>query len=158
LIAGMAIGWSSLGLFVGGATVFIEENESFFDLLTYIGAAYIAYLSYKVATAIPLADENQDDKRLGTMTGVALQFVNGKAWIHFLVLMTTFGGLFGPGFAAKAMLVLLNLVFGLPAVITWASFGTLLRRAFSTQQSATKLNRAMGLSLFAVAVWLVLPH
>ena len=157
LIAGMAIGWSTLGLFVGGATVFIEENESFFDLLTYIGAAYIAYLSYKVATAIPLADDNQDDERLGTMTGLALQVVNGKAWIHFLVLMTTFGSLFGPGFAAKAMLVLLNLVFGLPAVITWASFGTLLRRAFSTPQSATKLNRAMGLSLFAVAVWLVLP-
>lgn len=158
MIAGMAIGWSTLGLFVGGATVFIEENESFFELLTYIGAAYIAYLSYKVATAIPLADDNQDDERLGTMTGLALQVVNGKAWIHFLVLMTTFGSLFGPGFAAKAMLVLLNLVFGLPAVITWASFGTLLRRAFSSPQSATKLNRAMGLSLFAVAVWLVLPH
>jgi threonine/homoserine/homoserine lactone efflux protein len=155
LIAGMAIGWSSLGLFVGGATVFIEDNESYFELLTYVGAAYIAYLSYKLTTAIPLAEEELDSERLGTITGAVLQLVNGKAWIHFLVLMTSFGALFGSGFAAKAMLVLLNLVFGLPAVITWAAFGTLLRRAFSTQQSAAKLNRAMGASLFAVAVWIV---
>ncbi len=158
LIAGMAIGWSSLGLFVGGATVFIEDNQAIFDILTYIGAAYIAYLSYKLATAIPLNEEEQRSERLGTITGIALQVVNGKAWIHFLVLMTSFGALFGTGFSAKVMLVLLNLIFGLPAVITWATFGTLLRRTFSTPESATRLNRVMGLSLFAVAVWIALPH
>ena len=154
----MAIGWSSLGLFVGGATVFIEDNQAIFDILTYIGAAYIAYLSYKLATAIPLNEEEQRSERLGTITGIALQVVNGKAWIHFLVLMTSFGALFGTGFSAKVMLVLLNLIFGLPAVITWATFGTLLRRTFSTPESATRLNRVMGLSLFAVAVWIALPH
>ena len=40
LIAGMAIGWSALGLFVGGATVFIEDNKSVFELLTYICLLY----------------------------------------------------------------------------------------------------------------------
>tara|TARA_B100000678_G_scaffold268552_1_gene254905 strand:- start:590 stop:1054 length:465 start_codon:yes stop_codon:yes gene_type:complete len=154
----MAFGWSALGLFVGGATVFIEENEPTFQLLTYIGASYIALLSYKLATASPLTSEEKESERLGTITGIALQVVNGKAWIHFLVLMTAFGGLFGSGFGAKAMLVLLNLVFGLPAVISWAAFGTLLSRAFSTPNSARKLNLAMSLSLFAVAVWIVLPH
>ena len=146
LIAGMAVGWSSLGLFVGAATVFIEENEEFFQLLTYVGAAYIAYLSYKVATSTPIDTEHEQADRLGFRTGMVLQIVNGKAWIHYLVLMTAFGGLFGAGFAAKALLVLLNLVFGLPAVITWAAFGTLLRRVFSTEQSAKNLNMAMGVA------------
>ena len=95
---------------------------------------------------------------MGFRTGMVLQIVNGKAWIHFLVLMTAFGGLFGAGFAAKALLVLLNLVFGLPAVITWAAFGTLLRRVFSTEQSAKILIMAMGVALFAVAVWGAFPH
>ena len=72
-------------------------------------------------------------------------------WIHFLVLMTTFGSVFGAGFAGKALLVLLNVMFGLPAVMSWAAFGTALRRAFSTPSSAIALNRAMGASLFAVA-------
>ena len=60
LIAGMAIGWSTLGLFIGGASVFIEENESFFDVLTYIGAGYIAYLAYKVSTTTTLVEEQQE--------------------------------------------------------------------------------------------------
>lgn len=158
LIAGMAVGWSSLGLFVGAATVFIEENEEFFQLLTYVGAAYIAYLSYKIATSSPIDTEHEQADRLGFRTGMVLQIVNGKAWIHFLVLMTAFGGLFGSGFVAKALLVLLNLIFGLPAVVTWATFGTLLRGVFSTEKSAKNLNMAMGAALFAVAVWIALPH
>ena len=158
LILGMAVGWSSLGLFVGAATVFIEENKKIFQLLTYVGAAYIAYLAYKVATSSPMDTEHEQADRLGFRTGMVLQVVNGKAWIHFLVLMTAFGGLFGTGFAAKSLLVLLNLTFGLPAVITWAAFGTLLRRVFSTEQSAKNLNMAMGAALFAVAIWIALPH
>jgi threonine/homoserine/homoserine lactone efflux protein len=55
-------------------------------------------------------------------------------------------------------LVLLNLACGLPAVMTWAAFGTVLRRAFSTPESARVLNRVMGLSLFAVAIWIAMPH
>ncbi len=158
LIAGMAIGWSTLGIFVGGATVFIEDNKSAFDLLTYVGAAYIAYLGYKVATSPPLSSNETEDDRLGLLTGVTLQVVNGKAWIHFLVLMTAFGGLFGPGFAAKVALVVLNLFFGLPAVMSWAAFGSVLRRVFTTPGSATTLNRVMGASLLAVAIWIAMPH
>ena len=123
LIMGMAVGWSALGLFVGTASVFIEDNQNLFQLLTYIGAAYIAYLSYKVATSSPIDSNHEQADRLGFKTGMALQIVNGKAWIHFLVLFTAFGGLFGTGFVSKALLVLLNLTFGLPAVITWAAFG-----------------------------------
>ena len=40
LISGMAFGWSTLGLFVAVATDLIEENQTVFDLLTYVGALY----------------------------------------------------------------------------------------------------------------------
>ena len=155
LISGMAVGWSSLGIFVGGATVFIEKNQNFFDLLTYIGALYIAYLGYQVFKSSPMSDDEQKSTKLGPITGIVLQIVNDKAWIHFLVLMTQFGLLFGPSFGAKVMLVGLNLVFGLPAVMTWAGFGTQLRKLFTTTKSATMLNRGMGFSLIAVAIWIV---
>ena len=156
LIMGMAIGWSTLGLFVGGATVFIEKNQSFFDTLTVVGAIYIAYLGYKVWQSSPMSDDEKESTRLGIKTGTIIQVVNGKAWIHFLVLMTQFGTIFGTTFAAKAMLVLLNLVFGLPAVMSWAAFGTQLRKLFSTPKSARVLNRIMGSSLVAVAIWIVI--
>ena len=156
LIMGMAIGWSTLGLFVGGATVFIEKNQSFFDALTVVGAIYIAYLGYKVWQSSPMSDDEKESTRLGIKTGTIIQVVNGKAWIHFLVLMTQFGTIFGTTFVAKAMLVFLNLVFGLPAVMSWAAFGTQLRKLFSTPKSARLLNRIMGSSLVAVAIWIVI--
>ena len=158
LISGMAFGWSTLGLFVAVATDLIEENQAVFDLLTYVGATYIAYLSYKIATSNTIEKDEEESERLGFLTGATIQVVNGKAWIHFLVLMTSFGTLFGTGFTGKVLLVLLNLACGLPAVMTWAAFGTVLRRAFSTPESARVLNRVMGLSLFAVAIWIAMPH
>ena len=154
----MAFGWSTLGLFVAVATDLIEENQTVFDLLTYVGAAYIAYLSYKIATSNTIEQNEEASERHGFVTGATIQVVNGKAWIHFLVLMTSFGTLFGTGFTGKVLLVLLNLACGLPAVMTWAAFGTVLRRAFSTPESARVLNYIMGLSLFAVAIWIALPH
>ena len=154
----MAFGWSTLGLFVAVATDLIEENQAIFDLLTYVGATYIAYLSYKIATSSTIEQNEEASERLGFMTGATIQVVNGKAWIHFLVLMTSFGTLFGTGFTGKVFLVLLNLACGLPAVMTWAAFGTVLRRVFSTPESARVLNLVMGLSLFAVAIWIALPH
>ena len=157
LISGMAVGWSTLGLFVAGATDLIEDNKTAFDLLTYVGALYIAYLSYKIATSKALEKGEESSERLGFVTGATIQIVNGKAWIHFLVLMTSFGTLFGTGFTGKILLVLLNLAFGLPAVMSWAAFGTVLRRAFTTPKSAKALNLTMGLSLFVVAIWVALP-
>ena len=157
LIGGMAIGWSVLGLGIGAGAVFIEENDSIIQILSYLGAAYIAYLGYKIAMASPIEEGDADDV-LGPQTGFVLQIVNGKARIHFVVLMTTFGTIFGAGFEGKVALVLLNLSFGFPAVLSWAAFGTLLRKIFSGEESGVWLNRGLGLLLFLVAVWIALSH
>ena len=157
LIGGMAIGWSVLGLGIAAGALFLQENEVVFQSLTYIGAVYIVYLGYKIATASSIEEKESEDE-LGPWTGFVLQMVNGKAWIHFIVLMTSFGTVFGTGFEGKVALVLLNLSFGFPAVLRWAAFGTVLRRIFSGEESGIWLNRGLGLLLFLVAVWIAWPH
>jgi hypothetical protein len=72
--------------------------------------------------------------------------------------MTAFGTIFGAGFEGKIALVLLNLSFGFPAVLSWAAFGTLLKQIFSGEESGIWLNRMLGLLLFLVAVWIAVPH
>ena len=158
LIGGMAVGWSILGVGIAAGATFLEENESIFQIISYLGAVYIAYLGYRVATASVVEDQEEAKDVLGPWTGFVLQIVNGKAWIHFLVMMTTFGDTFGTGFEHKMALVLLNLSFGFPAVLSWAAFGTLLKRIFSGEESGIWLNRVLGLLLFIVAVWIALPH
>ena len=157
LTLGMLTGWSVLGVIVGVAITAIESNQGFFNLLTYAGAAYIAYLGYVIAKSEtkPL-EEAQNTDQLGFLTGAMLQFVNGKAWIHFLAIMATWGTLFGQGIAAKVALVTLNAFAGYPAVLVWAGFGAALRRTFSSQQNAKRLNIALGASLVGVAIWIIL--
>ena len=155
LISGMAVGWSILGLGIAAGTTFIEENKIVFQILTYIGAIYMVYLGYKIATSTKV-DDSDTDERLGFWTGLTLQMVNGKAWFHFLVLMTTFGTVLGEGYEAKVGLVLLNLSFGFAAVLSWTVFGTGLRKIFSGNESGIKLNQTMGFLLVLVAVWIVI--
>jgi threonine/homoserine/homoserine lactone efflux protein len=111
-----------------------------------------------VALSGAIDKDNNADEHFGFFTGIMLQVVNGKAWIHFVVLMTTFGTLFGPGYDAKAALVILNLFFGLMAVLSWAAFGTVLRKTFSGEESTLRINQVMGLMLILVAIWIALPH
>ena len=159
LTFGMVTGWSILGVLVGLAIAAIESNQTIFNALTVVGAGYIAYLGYTIGRADPKPlNEVDETDRLGFRTGMLLQFVNGKAWIHFLVLMATWGTLFGTGLLSKVAIVALNALAGYPAVLVWAGFGVGLRRVFTSPQNAKRLNSALGLSLIGVAIWIILPH
>ena len=159
LTFGMVTGWSILGVLVGLAIAAFESNHTIFNALTVVGAGYIAYLGYTIGRADPKPlNEVDETDRLGFRTGMLLQFVNGKAWIHFLVLMATWGTLFGTGLLSKVAIVALNALAGYPAVLVWAGFGVGLRRVFTSPQNAKRLNIALGLSLIGVAIWIILPH
>jgi len=155
MILGMGVGWSILGVLIGIATNTIERYEAFFNALGVVGALYIAYIGVSVMRSSTVKAEDVEHQ-LGFRTGFMLQIVNGKAWVHFLVLMTTFGHLFGSGLLAKVLLVLLNLSFGWPAVLTWAMFGSYLRSVFTSETSGKTLNQIFGLALVGVAAYLVL--
>lgn len=155
MIMGMGIGWSILGIAIGAATDSIEKYKTTFELLGVVGAIYIAYIGFKVMKSSSLETEDVHEQ-LGFKTGFMLQMVNGKAWIHFLVLMTSFGHIFGTGILSKVGLVLLNLSFGWPAVLSWAVFGSYLRTLFTSERSGKILNQIFGIALIGVAVYLVI--
>ena len=156
LISGFVVGWFLMGLFVALAIDFIEQNTGLLTYLTMIGASYMIYLSYKIATSKPLDDGPSESQRLTPLTGAMLQFVNGKAWIHDIVLLGSFGTIFGTGLLAKMALIIFSIILCLPFVALWAGFGTFLRNFFTSPESSLMLNRLMGFSLFIVALWLLL--
>ena len=157
LISGMVIGWLLLGLVVGYGSLFIEDNPDLLTFLTYIGVGYIIYLSYQIATASHIDSKDISDEELGLKTGVILQVVNGKAFIHLLILMTTFGTVFGLDWDGKMIIVLLNVGIKLLGWFCWASFGSALKELFGDPKSGVLINRIMGFSLFCVAIWIVIP-
>lgn len=159
LTLGMLVGWSVLGVAVGSAALTIESNIEVFEALTYAGAAYIAYLGITLARSpVKKAGTASETERLGFSTGAALQLVNGKAWVHFLALIATWGTLFGTGFMSKVLLVAVNALAGYPAVLVWSLFGSRLNRLMTSPAHGKRLNVALGASLVAVAVWVAMPH
>ena len=156
LISGFVVGWFLMGLFVALAIDFIEQNTGLLTYLTMIGASNMINLSYKIATSKPLDDGPSESQRLTPLTGAMLQFVNGKAWIHDIVLLGSFGTIFGTGLLAKMTLIIFSIILCLPFVALWAGFGTFLRNFFTSPESSLMLNRLMGFSLFIVALWLLL--
>jgi threonine/homoserine/homoserine lactone efflux protein len=155
LTLGMALGWSALGIVIGLATDLLEQEQVLLRTLEAIGAFYIAYIGLHVMRSDGVGEADLEG-RLGFRTGMALQFVNGKAWIHFLVLMAGFGSVFGQGAMAKVALVGLNLSFGYPAVLTWTVLGAQLRRLFASDTAGRRLNATLGALLVGVAAWLLM--
>ena len=157
LISGMVIGWLILGAIVAYGALFIEENQNILNGLTYIGVLYIIYLSYHISTSHSVENENISDEKLNIGTGIMLQVVNGKAFIHLLILMTTFGTIFGTSFTSKMIIVALNVGIKLIGWIGWGLFGSALKEKFSDEESGILINRIFGFSLFCVAIWILLP-
>ena len=158
LISGMVVGWFLLGVVVAFGALFIEENENLLRILTYIGVVYIIYLSYQISVSSPVDEKDISDEQLGMGTGIVLQIVNGKAFIHLLILMTTFGTVFGTDLVGKMIIVILNVVIKLVGWFGWASFGSALKEIFSDPKSGVLINRILGFSLFCVAIWIVRPE
>ena len=157
LISGMVIGWLILGAVVGYGSLFIEENQNILNGLTYVGVLYIIYLSYHISTSHSVDNEKVSDEKLNIGTGIMLQVVNGKAFIHLLILMTTFGTVFGTTFTSKMIIVALNVGIKLIGWMGWGLFGSALKEKFSDEASGILINRLFGFSLFCVAIWILLP-
>ena len=157
LISGMVVGWLILGVLVGYGALFIEENQNILNGLTYVGVIYIIYLSYHISTSHSVDNENVSDEKLNIGTGIMLQVVNGKAFIHLLILMTTFGTVFGTTFTSKMIIVALNVGIKLIGWMGWGLFGSALKEKFSDEASGILINRLFGFSLFCVAIWILLP-
>lgn len=158
LISGMVIGWFLLGVVVGFGALFIEKNSTLLTVLTYIGVLYMIYLSYKITFSLNSENSNISSEKLKTNTGIILQIVNGKAFIHLLILMTVFGTAFGTDLIGKTIIALLNVSIKLMGWITWALFGSALKIKFNDAKSGLLINRAFGFSLFCVAIWIAIPR
>jgi threonine/homoserine/homoserine lactone efflux protein len=156
LLLGMIVGFTSLGCIFAVAADWLSAYKKVFDILVYVGAAYIFYLAWKIASTSPLNEEDvHEGKPLGFKAGVFLQLVNGKVWFHFLTLMTTVIKPLDLSLTEKLITNFVNSFFGMCAISTWALGGSLLRKMFSNPKQARVLNGALGLSLVVLGLWLI---
>ncbi|MEP7057423.1 MAG: LysE family translocator [Caldimonas sp.] len=125
-----------------------------------VGVLYLVWLAWKLARTRVLAAADPDRVAVGFWQGVALQFVNIKAWMLALALaagwVATAAGQpsTNPGERLAIVCAVMG-VFALASNSTYALAGSLLRRWLAHGERLLWFNRTMALLLLATAAWMI---
>jgi threonine/homoserine/homoserine lactone efflux protein len=139
---GFAVMVAAVGMGLGGL---FRAYPVLYEILRWIGAAYLLYLAWGIArSGVP---KNGDvDRPLSFLGAAAFQWVNPKAWVMALGAVTAYV----PREEYFQNVLVVAAVFGLivvPSVGVWAAFGTGLGRFLSNPGRLRGFNVAMALLL-----------
>ncbi|MDU8631330.1 LysE family translocator [Pseudomonas syringae group sp. 243L2] len=156
---GISIGFFVLVLAVGfGLGSVFKAWPLLYTILRYVGAAYLLYLAWKIATSGPASDNvDSQGKPLSFMSAALFQWVNPKAWIMAIGAISTYTpmqGYFYNVVVISAVFALINL----PSVGIWAGFGSLLRNVLRDPLGLRIFNGVMAVLLVASLYPLIVEH
>lgn len=135
-------------------------------VLKIAGVLYLLYLAWRLAqwpgggVARPGNSDLQKPQRIGFWQGVALQFVNTKAWMLALTIVSGWvAGRSEPGLRLLTVVPIMA-CYAFASNAVYALTGALLRNWLSgpdgTGRRLRVFNRLMALALAATAVWMAL--
>jgi len=158
-VLAVPLGWGLLlSICAGGVGALLLAVPALRIGIQSLGVAYLVWLAYKLARSATLAQADAAQLKVTFWQGVALQFLNIKAWM--LALTVVAGWVAGHADALErfAIILPLMLAFGLTSNLTYALIGSLLREWLSGPHgSGIRLrwfNRFMAAILLITAVWM----
>ena len=159
-VCAVPLGWSALLLVCAlglGALVLAVPLLGW--AVKIVGVAYLLWLSFKLSQSHQLGEADGTRLQVGFWQGVALQFVNIKAWM--LALAIVGGWVAGRADPAQRLAVVLPtmLVFAFASNLTYALAGSLLREwlagPLGSGRRLVVFNRAMAAVLVVTALWML---
>jgi len=162
-VVAVPVGWGLLfTLCAGGLGALVVALPLLRSAIQWLGIAYLLWLAVKLARASSLGEADASRLDVTFWQGVALQFLNIKAWM--LGLTVTAGWLAGHAdmVARFAITLPLMLAFGFSSNLLYAAMGSLLRNWLSgpvvagvaTAQRLRWFNRGMAAVLVVTAAWM----
>ena len=125
-----------------------------------IGIAYLLYLAFKLAGINTLGEANSSRLNIGFLQGAALQFVNIKAWMLALAIVSGWIAGRPDAWARLALVLPLMMAYAFGSNLLYALVGSLLRDWLAgpagTGRRLLAFNRVMALMLVATALWMLL--
>ncbi len=144
LLALCAAGVGALMLAVPGLRIAVQA----------LGIGYLLFLAWKLAGSSALASANDAPLKVGFWQGVALQFLNIKAWLLALTIVA--GWIAGQADALHrfAIVAPVMLVYAFSSNFAYALAGALLRKWLAEGRRLLWFNRLMALVLVLTAYWM----
>lgn len=127
-VLGISCGFAVMVLAVGfGIGRLFLAVPWLYEALRWIGAAYLLWLAWKIATAGTMDGEAAAGRPMNFWEAAAFQWVNPKAWIMAIGAIAAYAPVNG-GLGTIVIVAVLFALVNAPSVAVWAAFGTTLRR------------------------------
>ncbi len=172
-VLGVPVGWSLLLLACAlGLGALLQAQPALRALVKWLGLAYLLWLAWQLAQpgSGPAAGAGQVDRAgaagsfptppraagfdVGFVQGVALQFVNIKAWLAALLISAGWVTVAEPMAPRLAVVLPLMMAFGFASNFTYALAGSALRSWLAQGRRLQRFNRVLAAVLVATAAWM----
>lgn len=154
-VCAVPVGWGALLLLcAGGLGALLLAMPALRLALQAGGIAYLLWLAWRLAGSGRLAEADAARLDVGFWQGAALQFVNIKAWMLALAIVS--GWVAGRDDAVARLSVVLPvmLLFAFASNLAYALIGALLRDWLGRGRRLLWFNRAMAGVLALTALWM----
>jgi threonine/homoserine/homoserine lactone efflux protein len=153
---GVTLGFAVMVLAVGlGLGAVFQAYPALYTLLKYVGAAYLLYLAWQIATAgTPDPDAATRGRPITFLEGAAFQWVNPTGWVMAVGAVSTYAAVA----AFPGNVLLIAFLFGTLGALssaTWLGFGTSLRQLLKSPRTVRAVNITMAVLLVA-SLWPIL--
>ena len=159
-VCAVPVGWSALlGLCTLGLGALVVAVPLLSWSIKLVGVAYLLWLALKIARSRQLSQADAARLDVTFWQGAALQFVNIKAWMLALAIVS--GWIAGRADTGERFAVVLAvmLAFAFTSNLSYALAGSLLRDWLSgpegTGQRLVAFNRVMAAVLVVTAIWML---
>jgi threonine/homoserine/homoserine lactone efflux protein len=157
-VLAVPVGWGLLmGACALGLGALLLAQPALRGAIKWGGLAYMLWLAFKLSQSARLvhltgADPARFD--VGFAKGVALQFINIKAWMNALLITAGWVMVADPPWARLALVMPVVMAYGLFSNLSYALVGSALRGWLAQGQRLLIFNRALALVLVATAAWM----
>jgi threonine/homoserine/homoserine lactone efflux protein len=153
---GVSLGFAVMVLAVGlGLGAVFQAYPALYTVLKYVGAAYLLYLAWQIATAgAPDPDGQTNGRPITFLEGAAFQWLNPKGWVMAVGAISTYAAVA----AFPGNVLLIAFLFGSLGILScaaWLGFGTSLRRLLKSPGIVRAVNMAMA-ALLVASLWPIL--
>ena len=144
-VFGVSLGFALMVLVIGlGLGGLFAAYPALYTAVKFIGAAYLLYLAYKIATSGPVRETGEAAGRpMSFLQAAAFQWVNPKGWVMAVASVTTYAAVLG--FPYNVILIAaIFAVLGTFSAWTWAFFGSWLSRFVTSAKAVRAFNFVMA--------------
>ena len=155
-VVAVPVGWSLLlALCAAGVGALVVAVPALRWGIKALGVGYLLWLAWRLAHSATLGQASDAQLKVGFVQGVALQFLNIKAWLLALTLVA--GWIAGQPNALHrfAIVAPVMLFYAFTSNFTYAAMGALLRNWLAEGTRLLWFNRCMAAILVLTAWWML---